>query len=155
MRHKVSIVLWLLVLWVLVVMMGFVQKQPAQEQHSLDAKKSYELGSIERTPTASKPKVAPEILKPRSLMDVIHPAHIFLCSDEDDLRPIVAAVNSTVANASQRNRLVFHLLVPKHVHKVARRFPSLWNRESVTIDSRVSNRFVGSPHKFTTLQTSS
>jgi hypothetical protein len=44
--------------------------------------------------------------------------HICFCSDEDDVRPLVAAVHSAATSTRRPHLLVFHVLVPKRLHKV-------------------------------------
>jgi hypothetical protein len=38
--------------------------------------------------------------------------HIFVCTDEYDLRPLAVLINSTISNAMHPNRLHFHMVVP-------------------------------------------
>ena len=67
-----------------------------------------------------------------------HPqGHVFLCSDEQDLRPLLAAINSTATNCRNPESLTFHVLVPQSIHKpleeaMARWFPHV----TVDIDSK-------------------
>ena len=152
MRQKVSMVLWVLVLWVCVVMLGFIQKQPSQEHHfetKSSAKGSFEGASstLDLAYRDHKPPKSPH-LSAKSIAASIDPQngeafHIFLCSDEADLRPMVAAVNSTVANTRHPDRLVFHLLVPKHIHKVNSRLQACYpiSLQQVLNEASPSPRF--------------
>ncbi|KAG0554072.1 hypothetical protein KC19_12G060200 [Ceratodon purpureus] len=52
--------------------------------------------------------------------------HVFVCTDESDLRPLAVLINSSMANTPHPERLYFHLVMPYSQRNAAKRLKFLF-----------------------------
>jgi hypothetical protein len=65
--------------------------------------------------------------------------HIFLCTDDPDLRPIGVLINSTIRNAKHPDRIHFHLVLPPKLRPRVKQLKAFFRNVNIEIPSEAIN----------------